>query len=205
MKKTIFIFITLFLCIACGNNSSKHQEQTISEDSIASLLFNKYNEFTFCASNKDIISLDDSLIISYVKIIEPQVANSLKNNLDDPNSYENIYTYIGTDGTDWIVYDKFRSKVGGNLKIQYYKYDTSLSGNHEYFCTDKDYPDNWRNLVSSIDNTPAPYPSELDNKIFNHSISEISLTSFDANKKCISVGDKAFIKSEGKITKEIFK
>ena len=209
MKKYFYLLIVLLFVSSCTDNkkqaSINNIKSAITEDSVASWFFNKYKKFTFCINGKEPKSLNDSIFIKYMSNISPKVDKYINDNIDDPTSFQDIETYIGTDYKDWIVYRKFRSKVSGYYKIQFVKYDTSLMSECGYFCQEKDYPAKWKDIVSTINNSPYPYPSELDNKIFNKSTTEIILTSLDKEKSCINIGNYVFINDNGKITKEEFK
>ena len=212
MRKYFYLLFALLFVFSCTDNKKQTSKATINntksvitEDSVASWFFSNYKEFTFCINGKEPKSLNDSIFIEYISNISPKVDKYINNNIDDPSSFQDIETYIGTDYKNWIVYRKFRSKVNGNYKIQFVKYDTSLMLDCGYFCQEKDYPAKWKNIVSTIDNSPYSYPSELDNKIFNKSTIEMSLTHIDKEKSCISIRNDVFINDNGKITKEQFK
>ncbi len=186
--KRFFVVFNVFLCVVafCGCNGNKEKntnnvfDKPLTEDSIGKWYVHHYSQFTFCITPNNRIeakALNDSIVIAYMDFIYPKVCNAMNGVVDDMDSYRNISAYIGTDGSDWIVYDKFRSKVNGNNKIQYFKYDSTLPEKHQgTLCDESDFPDNWKDLISTIDNTPAPYPSELENNIFNKCTYEIEYT-----------------------------
>ncbi len=188
--KRFTLFITFIALLCCCNNktqiSNNTDKQELTEDSIGKWYAQHYSQFDFCiATNKGVKAkcLNDSIIIAFMENVYPKVHNAMSGVVDDIDSYKNISAYIGTDGFNWIVYDKFRSKVNGSNKIQYFKYDSTLPEKHQgAFCEETDFPDNWKDLVSTVDNTPAPYPSELENIIFNKCDDEMT---FDKDNNTI--------------------
>lgn len=209
MKKIVFLIFIISCCLSCSNwQKNEHQttsEEIITEDSVARYFFNKYDDFVICINGKEVDSLNDGIFTKYMSEISPQIDEFIKSNIKPSSTIQSIEAYIGTDLTEWIVYERILSHANGNDKVRYIRYDNSSKTPKCQFCPEKDYPDIWKDIVSTINNQPALYPSALDNKLFNDCTYEIRLEHLDNGKDCISIGDKVFIWDNGTVTMEIFK
>lgn len=180
MRKICLSLIAFGIMVAgCTSKTVSSDEisestEQVTNDSIGKWFLKNYSKWQFFISDDKIKAgeLNDSIVIAFIENIHPKIQKFYSENLDDVDSYKNIESYIGTDGKEWIVYDKFRSNVNGSGKIQLFRFDTTSSEDC-MFCTDKEYPTSWVDIVSTFTGQPAPTPSELDNVIFNNPKSRI--------------------------------
>lgn len=175
MKKICLPLLILgMMIVGCTSKTAPNEKtsestEQVTNDSIGRWFLQNYSKWQFFISNSETKAgeLNDSIVIVFIEKIHPKIQKFYSENLDDVDSYKNIESYIGTDGKDWIVYDKFRSNVNGSGKIQFFRFDT-ISSESCMFCTNAEYPTSWVGLVSTNTGQPAPTPTELDNVIFNN-------------------------------------
>lgn len=176
MKKLSFIIVlvsTIVLSSCGGSNKSLssatlNDNVSITEDSVINWFRTHTTDAKFYVTeNCQSGELTDELYITFISKIYPAIKKHYNKYLDDIKSYESIEMYIGTDGKNWVVYDKFRS----NGKIQYFYYSNGAYDTSR-FCDKNSYPEEWQSMVSvnvyTDEETPVVGPTELSEKLLNH-------------------------------------
>ena len=179
MKKFNFIICALMtsLIMSCSSNNNSgntvslydlksETEKTYEEDSIAKWIVDNFNKFHAYSSNDSVdFSLNSENMIKFIEEVYPYIQKFYKENMEYYNTYENIESYAGTDGKNWLFYDKYRAN--GRICYFYYNSNDGICD----FSNKDNYVDSWMHLVEvniydEIDRK-VPTPTELDDVIFN--------------------------------------